>query len=878
MEEKKDAEGYFKRAVEFHKNGEFSSAARMYKNAIEIDPENKRAHVLLGNVSYHLGELKESLRRYKRAIELDPEYATAFFNLGSVYEDLGDMVQAKESFQKATEIDPNYAEAFTSLGNVLKSLGDVNEAIRCFQRAMEIDKELEAPKKGIEELMEDIHEQVKVKEITKTAEELIKDGIVFEDEGDLDRAIKKYNEAVRVNPNSLIGYVFLGIAQEKAGSPDTASTCYQKILGMDPEIATRGISMEILEILKKRMYIQNTQELVNLIKGFNKAAEQKKDLSLFEFMKRDIKSPEALLKEGAELEVKGDIDGAIVRYREAITRAPHLPTPYYFLGLALEKKGEVEEALKYYKKAVDLDMGIITPEATKELGELLATKIGNLYLKNMDTRSLLKDFNLYAQEREGSTSLEDFIRLKITGDAEKHIQRGYLLDVEGASEEAVKSYQQAVEIDPNNVVAHYILGLSYESRGEYDLAMEQYEKTSDLDLSKAAKEISPEVMKVLENYLNMTTKDGHRVGMVLRRYFEIISENPDKMTELLGYIEDINLDSISGIIKSHMRGGILTETGGRIIRDQEDFQEDYEKERLRKEKAKQISKEPFELIWKYKTGRTIRCSAISVDGSRIAGGSENGNIYFLGETGELLWKFKAEEKIIGVDISPDRDYVIACTAAGKVILLNARENGEKVWEQDFREAGPTCISISSRAENIVLGSRDFQAILLNNHGRVRWKYQLTGFCSDVAISSDGSTILVCTQNEIHILKNRELRPVSDSIRTRDPSYSVGISPDGRFMAVGTKNSKLLFFDDDRNLLWQADVTGQVYGVAVSHNGEYITCGTAGSMIYFYDKGGKQLWKYPTGINVWDVDISDEGDRVVGGCGLVFGNVYLFSSM
>jgi tetratricopeptide (TPR) repeat protein len=877
MEEQTDPVDYFEKAVEAHKKGEFTRAAEMYKKALEMDPENKRAFVLLGNVAYHLGELEDSVTYYKKAIELDPEYSIAFFNLGSVFEDLGDLEEARVNFQKATEIDPDYAEAYTSLGTVLKALGDVNGAISCFQRAMEIDREMEAPKRGIEELMEDIHEQLKAKEITKAAEELIKDGIVFEDQGDLEAAIEKYTEALRVNPDSLIGYFFLGIAQEKAGDQAAATLCYKKIGEMDPEIAAKGISMDILEILKKRMYIQNTLELVNLIKGFNKAAKKKEFASLAQFMSLDIKSPEALLKEGLELEGKGDLDGAIKRYKEAVSKAPHLPTAYYFLGLALEKKGEVEEAVKYYRKATDLDMAIITPEASRELADLLATKIGNMYIKNMDVQALFKDFSALAEKKEGGFSLNDFVRQRVTGDAEKHIKKGYLMDVEGASDEAIKSYQQAVDIDPNNVVAHYILGLSYESRGEYDRAMEQYERTVDLDLSKAAKEVSPEVMKILENYLNMTTKDGHRVGTVLRRYFEIISENPESMTKLLGYIEDINLDAISEIIKSYMKGGVLTEKGGKIIRDREDFQEDYEKERQRKEKAREMSKEPFELIWKYKTGRTIRSTAVSADGTRVVGGSEIGNIYFLDEDGELIWKSKTDENIIDVDISPEGDYVAACTTSGKVMLLDALKGGDVIWEQAFPEAGPNCVELSNNADNIIVGTKDFHVILLNNQGRVRWKYQLTGFCTDVAITPDGTTILICTEREVHVLKNRELRPVSDSIRTREPAFCVGISPEGNHIAVGTKNKKLLFFDGDRNLLWEAPVIGQVYGAAVSRNGDYIACGTAGSMIYFFDKEGTILWKYPTGINVWDVDINREGAKVAGGCGLVFGNIYLFSS-
>jgi hypothetical protein len=46
-------------------------------------------------------------------------------------------------------------------------------------------------------------------------------------------------------------------------------------------------------------------------------------------------------------------------------------------------------------------------------------------------------------------------------------------------------------------------------------------------------------------------------------------------------------------------------------------------------------------------------------------------------------------------------------------------------------------------------------------------------------------------------------------------------------------------------------------------------------IVLFSKEGEQLWKYQTGENIWDVNISLDGGRIISGCGLVFGNIYLF---
>jgi cytochrome c-type biogenesis protein CcmH/NrfG len=55
----------------------------------------------------------------------------------------------------------------------------------------------------------------------------------------------------------------------------------------------------------------------------------------------------------------------------------------------------------------------------------------------------------------------------------------------GQYKEAVEAYKQAIQINPNKGVTHYLLAETYVKMGDKDLALEQYEilKTIDEDLA-----------------------------------------------------------------------------------------------------------------------------------------------------------------------------------------------------------------------------------------------------------------------------------------------------------------------------------------------------------------------------------------------------------
>lgn len=69
----------------------------------------------------------------------------------------------------------------------------------------------------------------------------------------------------------------------------------------------------------------------------------------------DADRAKSIYKEGFSLFVKGDLEAAIARYREAIEVDPGLPIAWNGLSMALAKQGDLDAAIAAAEKLVELE-------------------------------------------------------------------------------------------------------------------------------------------------------------------------------------------------------------------------------------------------------------------------------------------------------------------------------------------------------------------------------------------------------------------------------------------------------------------------------------------------------------------------------------------
>jgi TolB-like protein/DNA-binding winged helix-turn-helix (wHTH) protein/lipoprotein NlpI len=113
---------------------DWSLAQREFQRAIELDPNNARAHHAYAVYLSSLRRFDEARAEMQRALELDPLAPLANANLGAIYWSSHDFEQAIQQMKRALEIDPNYADAHEGLGLVYESAGRYNQASAEFEK------------------------------------------------------------------------------------------------------------------------------------------------------------------------------------------------------------------------------------------------------------------------------------------------------------------------------------------------------------------------------------------------------------------------------------------------------------------------------------------------------------------------------------------------------------------------------------------------------------------------------------------------------------------------------------------------------------------------------------------------------------------------
>ena len=187
---------------------------------------------------------------------------------------------------------------------------------------------------------------------------------------------------------------------------------------------------------------------------------------------------------GVLLQIKGDVQNAILCFNAALQLQPNCPEAYYNLGNALKEQGDLDAAIAAYNTALQLKPKY--PEAHNNLGNALKVQ-GNLdaAIAAYNTAIKLKPNNPGAHNNLGNA-------LKEKGDLdaaiaayntalqlkpkypEAHNNLGNALKVQGNLDAAIAAYNTAIKLKPNNPGAHNNLGNALKEKGDLDAAIAAY--------------------------------------------------------------------------------------------------------------------------------------------------------------------------------------------------------------------------------------------------------------------------------------------------------------------------------------------------------------------------------------------------------------------
>jgi tetratricopeptide (TPR) repeat protein len=145
-ETKKKALRHIRMGKKLQDKGMDDKARLEFEKAVELDPDNPKAHTALGFSLIARKETGQALESFQKALEMNPRSTDAKMGLGSAYRLQGDTDKALEIYESGIRLCPDSARFHLELGKIYESLGRCKDAAKHFKASAECFLKMEKGK------------------------------------------------------------------------------------------------------------------------------------------------------------------------------------------------------------------------------------------------------------------------------------------------------------------------------------------------------------------------------------------------------------------------------------------------------------------------------------------------------------------------------------------------------------------------------------------------------------------------------------------------------------------------------------------------------------------------------------------------------------
>lgn len=191
-----------------YRKGLWQQATGHFLDVVRREGETEKNLLELGELTIRAGKPREAVEVFRRAVAVSPSSAT-YGGLGAAWFAMEQVDSAAVALRHAVELNPNNARSRFNLANVLEILGADEEAGEHFAAYVE-----RVPQDPLGQFNYGVH---------------------LERQGDLEGAVARVEEAVRLDPEYLEAQVVLAQMYESAGRTDDALRVIDTLARLDPE-------------------------------------------------------------------------------------------------------------------------------------------------------------------------------------------------------------------------------------------------------------------------------------------------------------------------------------------------------------------------------------------------------------------------------------------------------------------------------------------------------------------------------------------------------------------------------------------------------------------------------------------------------------------
>lgn len=211
------------KAAQQHQAGRLQEAETLYRQVLEMDPDNSEALHLMGVLASSVGDSERAIQLLEKSIFINPTDPIYHTNLASILLKQGRTEQAIRHFHEALKLNKNYPEAHFGMAkalqdrNGLQGRNDLETAVRHYQTVLQLKPAHYQAR---------LHLGNALHSLSRTEE-----------------AIEQYRETLRYAPNFPTAHFNIANAYLELHEYTKAIEHYQNALKLDPDLADAHFNM-----------------------------------------------------------------------------------------------------------------------------------------------------------------------------------------------------------------------------------------------------------------------------------------------------------------------------------------------------------------------------------------------------------------------------------------------------------------------------------------------------------------------------------------------------------------------------------------------------------------------------------------------------------
>ena len=518
---------YAKLAASLSAMGEYEQALAQIEEGLALEDDDKLSEAQLydskGLAFFHLGQFEDALSALDEGLAINSQGAHLYIHKASVYRMMGYFSEALDCCEQAIVIYPYHTDAYTIQMEIFNEAGMFDQMLAVSDRADQLgfdSPRIKYHKAGALRMMGDNQQSSEIIAALLEAEfdEGYRDYFHVEAshlasaEEDWDKAISHIQKAIDLYPDFLFRYAILGNIHRLRGAYDEALKVFDDLLAKDANaifalIGRGDVYLDQGKYARGRKDFEAAKAISEDNEVFGKIVdsyqlEERYDEAV-EWAERRLELFETIdnyLYLSWLYERMKQLDKAEAIYRKTIERFPDSGYSYRFYGIYLRTINRYEEAIDQFNLSLEKEPG------QADLYEEIAFSLENLKryeeaLPILDEGEALEAGSIGAIvmrrgvifEKMGrfSEALENMLRgTTLEGQFDNqwkisdiYLRIGWIYEINlNDAENALQSYQVALEKDPNCAEAFRYIGDIYLYYfKDYRKAIEYYDRKIEME-------------------------------------------------------------------------------------------------------------------------------------------------------------------------------------------------------------------------------------------------------------------------------------------------------------------------------------------------------------------------------------------------------------